>query len=749
MVNETHNAEASPGESVIERRNTDTEVEMSIVTSPTTTESSTGSELKSPAAVTIKSINTRTSTNKASPWVTYKRKRPSFSERIGSWNSLALTIATLTNLVCLCFLTFLWFSNTRNSTWQAIALRGWIPRAVTLTAMVMRWDITFQAAICTSQLASLLLEKFEVCLPDAAGISLLTSQNMGPISILMYFRTTLKRSSFAIRIALLALTVSTLLLQFSSSALLSDINLGLIEITQTNVSYGVRFTEDFIDKWINQAEHDMGGVIVSTPSGYPAFGEYTEAPTDTNQSGIVDTGVSMRAFFPVSTEPGRDRLVKYNGLAQVVDTRVVCMRPILSDLSLTGFDEVIFPNFLDGRFRTNMSVPGFPNDSNLTDTATFKCAFPSMNPELPISEWPLSICNPDYPDDLMVSPLVGGAKRPLQTWGNIAFVLNMTGTFTFPQPMGCGNSSDCPVAIGVQDVQDDGEWVQISTTNSTLSLSMTACYSSVVSKALPIKAWRKSQNITEPAAVWRAESMTYDTRDVRHQLGISGPKEPAIPFDDRGVFAFINESSWEHWEPGSIDTFLVDDAIADLIEVNNGTTLMCTMCINAGPVTDAASVMIAEVANGAHSALFQDILQHTLNPAVALQSTYTVLFGMAYYNSLVKFGVSANATTVETIDVLRPVSKRFYTGILVVNLMHLSVVIFITALFYLKCQYVLLGNNWNVFAGFRSQETEPWLDRANGVEDGTMRDWMATAKQDKIQVGLKDVEGRLQIAKRE
>ena len=515
------------------------------------------------------------------------------------------------------------------------------------------------------------------------------------------------------------------------------------------MSYSARFSDHFINDWINVAVYDKGSVIGDSPSGYPAFAEYTEPLTDANQSGIVDTGVSMRAFLPLATEPSRDRLMKYKGLAQVVDTRVVCMRPILSDLSLTALDGVMFPSFIEGRFRTNMSVPGFPNDSNLTDTATFKCSFPTSNPLTPASEWPLSICNPDYPDDLMVSPLVGDAVRPLRWWGNIAFVMNMTGTFTFPQqPMACGNLTDCPFTIGVQDVQDDGEWVHISTTNSTLSLSMTACYSSVVSKALPISAWRPSQNNTEPAAVWQADAMTYDTRDILRQLGISAPKQPPVPYDSRGIFTFKNESSWNHWEPGPIDTYLVDMAIADILEANNSTCLMCTMCINADPIFDADLTIVAMSANQAHSKLFQDIMQTTLNPAVALQSTYTVLFGMAYYNNFVKLGINTAATTVETIDVLRPVSKRFYTGILVVNLMHMGVVIFITALFAMRCQYVLLGNNWNVFAGFLSQETEPWLARANGVEDQTMRKWMSTSEQDRTRVGLMEIGGRLQIAKK-
>jgi len=69
---------------------------------------------------------------------------------------------------------------------------------------------------------------------------------------------------------------------------------------------------------------------------------------------------------------------------------------------------------------------------------------------------------------------------------------------------------------------------------------------------------------------------------------------------------------------------------------------------------------------------------------------------------------------VATIEVLRPVSKKFYCGILVVNLLHLSAVIFITALFWSRCRYLLLGDKRIVFASFRSRETEPWGEGRRG-----------------------------------
>jgi hypothetical protein len=49
---------------------------------------------------------------------------------------------------------------------------------------------------------------------------------------------------------------------------------------------------------------------------------------------------------------------------------------------------------------------------------------------------------------------------------------------------------------------------------------------------------------------------------------------------------------------------------------------------------------------------------------------------------------------------------------------------------------------------FRSRETEPWLERANGVEDEMVRTGMGVAKEDMMRVGLRDVWGRLQIAKK-
>ena len=115
------------------------------------------------------------------------------------------------NICCLAFITFLWFAGNSNSVWFKITHRGRIPASVTLAAMPLRWTVTTQAAISVSQLASLLLEYFQICPPDAPGISLLTSQSNGPLSMLWFIRT-LRKASFVARGLLIDLSVTTSLL---------------------------------------------------------------------------------------------------------------------------------------------------------------------------------------------------------------------------------------------------------------------------------------------------------------------------------------------------------------------------------------------------------------------------------------------------------------------------------------------------------------------------------------------------------
>jgi hypothetical protein len=90
---------------------------------------------------------------------------------------------------------------------------------------------------------------------------------------------------------------------------------------------------------------------------YPAFAEYADGKVKNGSSGISDTGLTLRAFLPIDGQGNRSSIHVYNGPATVVDSRVVCVRP-----NITNLGTHLAPFQIDRGFPTpilsgNISVP--------------------------------------------------------------------------------------------------------------------------------------------------------------------------------------------------------------------------------------------------------------------------------------------------------------------------------------------------------------------------------------------------------
>jgi hypothetical protein len=153
------------------------------------------------------------------------------------------------------------------------------------------------------------------------------------------------------------------------------------------------------------------GYIYNTPFVYPAFAEYTEQPTLEETDGVVDTGLCMRAFLPLELQPTRELTQSYSEKASVVDSRVICMRPVLSMISLTI-------NSIEGRYRTDLSTTLFDsenqgplmpvsaqvNSSTFLNSTAFKCALPVF--ESGAGGWLVSVCHSQRTSAGIVSPML-------------------------------------------------------------------------------------------------------------------------------------------------------------------------------------------------------------------------------------------------------------------------------------------------------------------------------------------------------
>jgi hypothetical protein len=151
---------------------------------------------------------------------------------LGSYGIIILGISILGLLASASFISFLWCAGDNNYIWRLLALNEGMTKAVAISSMVFRTSIALQAGVATSMLSGLAIERSEILLPRLATVSMMRSSNSGPI-ILAWLLRPRPRKFGGIRSLLVPglatlLALTTLSSQFTSTALLSDISLGLV-----------------------------------------------------------------------------------------------------------------------------------------------------------------------------------------------------------------------------------------------------------------------------------------------------------------------------------------------------------------------------------------------------------------------------------------------------------------------------------------------------------------------------------------
>lgn len=153
--------------------------------------------------------------------------------RLGKYQVVILVFSFAACFGCLAFLTFLWAADTENTIWLSIVLSGWTTRSITITSLILRWATAAQTIICTSMLTAVLFKVGAVPLPSAAAISIMRFDNTGPWSLLARMKTQWCSESMFVGLLALFLSFTTLALQFSSTAFLSQVGLAFLPVPDT------------------------------------------------------------------------------------------------------------------------------------------------------------------------------------------------------------------------------------------------------------------------------------------------------------------------------------------------------------------------------------------------------------------------------------------------------------------------------------------------------------------------------------
>ncbi|KAI0192989.1 hypothetical protein EV127DRAFT_490204 [Xylaria flabelliformis] len=667
---------------------------------------------------------------------TEKRTCRTALQRIGKLRAAILFCSTSSSIIALFFLGWLWNGNPDHPTpvWGRIIDSEWLIRSATVAALVIRAGVSAQAAVATSMLATYFLEVQGVRLQDAAQFSILRFSNSGPLlSLGVFFHNTRRRKGSARLVLLtlvLLLALVTTTLQFTSTILLTDIQLGLLlgQSGSSTQMCGMSLKSSYGNPFWN-----------TNPTSTAPFIEYSEPAT--SHDNIVDTGVSIRGFLPIRNVTLRSRLRSYAGMASLFDTRVVCVRP---RIEFTVF----------GAFNTNLTIQGLANgdiewleqqspdvfddtalrgfefDCTMQDYASFQLCYlryPGLISRLrpkyaPISSpdfehgnawllWHVSwtfFANVSVNDSLLYHTLISPVQSgPWQTFK----VTNLS------------NVTNLPDITDVNHLPDASDEIRASLCYNAIDFTAGL---NLIKIPHDYNVSFEISNILPPEPEFvpvSGASQRCDTFDIRRQLGAT-ENASELPALDRGIIPFdiepvdrqvISANSNQPTQPFIWDSIsmgfwnFIEQEILYTEDAGNPYKLD-------GPIVplhlyiDSPDIFWMFRVNPILDSIFSDTLKETKNPAIAMQAFFTTVLRTIYYAALPYFDYSQEAVMRLAVPKQIPSGYRGFIAVSSLVAAHIVLTYAAVVIFILKGRLLDLHNPWAVVVDVWTPEGHNFLE---------------------------------------
>jgi hypothetical protein len=669
---------------------------------------------------------------------TLTQKPRRFWDKLGFYNIAVLFFGTIAIFLALAFLFFIWGASThgRQSSfpelWHAIVVNKWATRVVTLSSVLIRIATAAQLGVFAAILAALILEQVGVSTEDLPLVSMIRCLNSGPHSLALsvansIFSKALWPYSFLIFLAIL----NAFALQFTSTVLLTDFGdtLVVMEVHKENIAFGLN--RDVASSVANGQKASQPDVYQGLdywktgPSAYQRFAEYKEKGAEGEQ--YVDTGRTLRGFPPFPDYDNRTTLRHYGGPMMVSDTRVVCIQPTVSNVTVYNNDKYAtsFNGSLSWKSTSFLKMD--PADEGRE--IKVNCSVPLADYYDLKKDWQLSMCrlgpgwghlNNVIRNDVDVDNPNGNT--------NALLLLNATGDYNdwqriFPDKtkfMDPGTSAKA-------------SWTRMASNN--VSIDFTLCFLNPQPWTYEVEA-TSDVNGDDRYVLWDSSINEFETSDILDMYGAT-PK-PRTPTQRRQL-ELKNKSNWtssgadQVWnittEPFIWDTLTRFDYIAwanpdPNVSDGVGETTMFT------PRADAQYSV-----HRTHAAVFQDIMQKNGNPAVAVQTMFTILLQMAYYDFLSEYDVSAPAKWQMSTVLNIPNQWKAFGAVLGLLGLHAALIFTAVRMFLTRTEMSLLGNAWQAVSQVVSTDTADVLHngatttdrevkgaiRQNGIGDSRIR----------------------------
>lgn len=302
--------------------------------------------------------------------------------------------------------------------------------------------------------------------------------------------------------------------------------------------------------------------------------------------------------------------------------------------------------------------------------------------------WRASLCAPFSAEAPILKSSPGGLGKPSGISTDAYILFNATGSGTDWKD--AGDSSKW-------ESSSNGSWTTVSAkamNNNPSSFSATMCFTNPSPSHYYVHVEGTTDGF-EPSLTWNNATRHFDTHAVRR---LYGSTDPLSTHEDRGVLALNNHHNWT-------------SQLADP-KLNVSTTSFVWAAIYQGfdyrnadiPTEDGGALLtpwtdsVAQGIHRTHIAIFQDVLRSTYNPALALQTLFTILAQSAYYDFLPQLDVAAPAQYTVSMEANIPHQWTGFSIVVAILGIHVLVVSITTALFLAGTKTSMLGNAWQAVA---------------------------------------------------
>lgn len=686
-------------------------------------------------------------------------------ESLGFSGLIALIGGYLGIIGVLAFLTFLWFgygsapeAANASRAWRQIALSNWMARAITLSSLAIRLLITFQATVCTSMIAALILEKRHARKSCVPWISVMRSINDGPYKLVEVLLSSKSRTIVCHPEFWLAtlMVVTTLALQFSSTVLLSDLHSSVIisDHNQTQIPSLISYNKtDF-------AVQLTGFEYLLKPPTFSTFGEVqSTSDVSPNSDGLSDTGLLQRGFLPFSGSDNRTSVRKYNGNTIIMNSRAACMRPVIDAGYRYTNDSGNFEGsaLLEGQLQYTSSLQQAQVDSESLcgsgecEELPFSCDVPSSA----YGQWEAATCQLNrfgmQPHSLTLQPYWTPADGLWSANSSTQLVLS-----TNLRDEDWSNFLDTQSLTAGKFYQ---EWQSYELLPGRF-LNLTLCFMGVELERKFVE-MNTSSDLHEPVIVGSPTSRTYSTTDVQNLFGVDGLHKSAA---ERGTLDMIITGDPEDGPASSraYETITVGDA--ENITIAKFTPAIMELVLYAQAITvvganttlpfcSFCSIVAEMMLNPKLSVVLNDIIVQSGRAADALLTYLTIIASQVYYDYLEALTEFQEVDIIMTTIVLVPGrcssnGCRGFISVTTLLVVHLLYVAIITSLYIRQVRYSRYANIWYTASQLVSGELKEALEQGNNTSDKVIIKAIRNErKDDPLHLGPIDANGQIGFSK--